>query len=346
MSIYLLSHTYDWWGKHSGFESLSDGLRLNGCPNTVIRPRKGLLARAIGKSYSTLRHHPRRSQAMAAAEFQFLLSLRISQRPGHVLFLEDHLQFLPPPSEAMRWTGTIHLPRKCWKDSDLECLRSLPGVSVLCEHMCDEFSDIFDRSQIKVLHYGVDTAFFKPGSATIESRKAKLLFVGAWLRNTAMLARLIPEIVLRFPDATFDLVVPLFAREDKPLSSLRNHPSVRWLHNLSDEELRLHYQTSTAMLMPMDASGANTAIVEALACGLPVVTTDVGGIRSYGGGTVFPVIDNNDDSSCLDLVATYLTQPEFRSAISRQCRTFAETTLAWTVAAKEYIDAYISSGLL
>jgi len=36
--------------------------------------------------------------------------------------------------------------------------------------------------------------------------------------------------------------------------------------------------------MPMKSSGANNAIVEALACGLTVVTTDVGGICDYGGG--------------------------------------------------------------
>jgi glycosyltransferase involved in cell wall biosynthesis len=346
MSLYLLNHTFAWWGKHSGFEPLAEGLRSSGCPNTVIRPRSGFAARAIGKSYSIWRRYPHRNQAMAAAECEFLLSMRFSQGSGHVLFLEDHLRFLPPPSKSLRWTGTIHLPRKCWQESDIERLRALPGVSVLCDHMCDEFSDIFDRSQMKVLPYGVDTSFFTPESTTNEARTKRLLFVGAWLRNTPMLARLVPEISRRFPDVSFDLVVPLFAREDRAFDPLRKHPSVRWYHNLSDEELRSRYQVSTAMLMPMEAGGANTAIVEALACGLPVITTDRGGIRSYGGGTVFPVVDNNDDSACLDLVAAYLTEPSFRSTISKNCRTFAETKLSWTIAAKEYIRTYSSLGMV
>jgi len=346
MPFYLLDHTFDWWGKHAGFGLLGENLRLNGCPNTVIRPRSGLAARAIGKSYSAWRRHPHRDQAVAASECEFLLRMRLNQSPGHVLFLEDHLQFLPPPSQSMRWIGTIHLPRKCWKNSDLERLRSLPGVLVLCDRMCDEFGDIFGNSQIKVLTQGVDTHFFKPASAADEPRRHKFIFVGAWLRNTAMLARLIPEISRRFPSVIFDLVVPLFARNDEAISTLRNHPSVKWYHGLSDEDLRLRYQTSTAMLMPMEDGGANNAVVEAMACGLPVITTDTGGIRSYGGGTIFPVVKNNDDSSCLDLIATYLTQPEFTSSVSQMCRAFAESRLEWAVVAKEYIKAYSSLGFM
>ena len=45
----------------------------------------------------------------------------------------------------------------------------------------------------------------------------------------------------------------------------------------------------------MNESGANTAVVESLACGLPIVTTDVGGIRNYGGNDLFPIVNNNDD---------------------------------------------------
>lgn len=342
MSFCLLDHTYAWWGKRAGFALLGRNLGLNGFPSTVIRPRSGYVARAIGKSYSTWKGFPSRDQAMAAAELEFLLRMALSRSPGHVLWLEDHLRFLPPPTNVTRWMGMIHLPRRCWKAADLEFLRALPGVTVLCDYMCDQFSNIFNRSQMTVLPYGVDTDFFCPGSATREPLPHKFIFVGKWLRNTTMLARLIPEISRRFPSVIFDLVVPLIARRDEAFETLRSHPSVRWYHNLSDEELRTRYQTLTAMLMPMDDGGASTAIVEALACGLPVITTDTGGIRNYGGGTLFPVVKNNDDSSCLGLVARYLTEPEFTSAVSQKCRSFAETKLDWAVAAKEYINAYRS----
>jgi glycosyltransferase involved in cell wall biosynthesis len=260
------------------------------------------------------------------------------------LFLDDHLKFLPRPSESLRWIGTIHLPRRCWKPTELQHLGALTGVFVLSDSMRDDFSDILSPSRVRVLPHGVDTNFFKPRAAIEQQKPQKFIYVGAWLRNTAMLARLIPEISRKFPGVIFDLVVPLFARRDEALSSLLSQPSVRWYHNLTDEELRERYQTSTAMLMPMEDSGANNAIVEALACGLPVITTNTGGIGSYGGGTAFPVVENNDDRSCFDLAATYLTQPEFASSVSKRCRAFAESKLDWTVAAGEYLQAYRSMG--
>jgi glycosyltransferase involved in cell wall biosynthesis len=212
--------------------------------------------------------------------------------------------------------------------------------------MREQFSDIFNSAGIRVLPQGVDAEFFRPEDSAREARTGKLIYVGAWLRNTAMLGRLIPRISRRFPNVIFDLVVPLHARGDEGLVSLQSHPSVRWYHSLSDEELRTLYQASTAMLMPMEDGGANNAIVEALACGLPVITTDTGGIRSYGGGTLFPVVRNNDDSSCLELTATYLTDPGFASQVSKKCRAFASEKLDWAVAAKEYISVYRSLGFV
>jgi glycosyltransferase involved in cell wall biosynthesis len=161
-----------------------------------------------------------------------------------------------------------------------------------------------------------------------------------------MFSRLVPRILEQFPDVIFDMVVPQHARTEPGLASLQKYQAVCWHQDLTDEALRSLYQSSTLMFMPMEDSGANTAIVEALACGLPIVTTDVGGIRNYGGLTVFPLVANNDDDACLDLLEQYLAQPELRQAVSAACRLFAEKHLAWPIVAKEYILAYKSFGLL
>jgi glycosyltransferase involved in cell wall biosynthesis len=58
-------------------------------------------------------------------------------------------------------------------------------------------------------------------------------------------------------------------------------PDLTILSGISDEELRNEYQRATLLLLPITDCTANNAILEGLACGLPVVTTQVGGIRGY-----------------------------------------------------------------
>jgi glycosyltransferase involved in cell wall biosynthesis len=346
MRIQLLDSRYPWLSRHGGFAELPGALRLNGCEAAVTAPREGRFARIAGNLYSTWRRYPPRDQAAAASECEFLLRMRWNQNAGHILFLENHLQFLGPPRNGQTWIGTIHIPRKCWTSAALDRLRRFPAITVLCDYMADQFSDIFDATQVAVLPYGVDASFFRPPVVGGNSSPQTLIYVGAWLRNTAMLARVVVQIRRRFPGAFFEFVVPLHARNDLALSAFVNYPSIRWHNGLSDEELRTLYQRASAMILPMDDSGANTAVVEALACGLPIVTTDVGGIRSYGGGTVFPIVANNDDSGFVNLVGTYLTDQPFRSSVSQASRRFAETKLHWPVAAREYIGAYRSLGCL
>jgi len=92
--------------------------------------------------------------------------------------------------------------------------------------------------------------------------------------------------------------------------------------------------------LPMNESGANTAVTEALSSGLPLVTTDVGGIRDYGGGSIFPIVANNDDDAMIALVEQYLSKPSWRDETGQKCRKFAEETLAWPLVAQKHLQAY------
>jgi glycosyltransferase involved in cell wall biosynthesis len=80
--------------------------------------------------------------------------------------------------------------------------------------------------------------------------------------------------------------------------------------------------------------------VEALSCGLPVVTTDVGGIRDYAGGEILPVVPNNDDDAMVALVGQYLAQPAWRNETARRCREFVEQKLAWPLVARRHLEFY------
>ena len=124
------------------------------------------------------------------------------------------------------------------------------------------------------------------------------------------------------------------------LYALEGIKNIRWHERLQEAELLKLYQESRLLLMPMNDSGVNTAIVEALASGLPIITTDVGGIRDYGGGSVYTVVANNDNDAMIALVEEYLNNEDRRNEAGEKCRAFAEQNLSWPLVAQKHIEAY------
>lgn len=338
--VVALNETMPWFGAHTGYGQLVPALRGASVALTEISPRPGRWPRLVGKAYALLRGLPARNQAVTAAELELLWRWRPDQAVAHILYAEGHGSFFTRWRRAPRsLVVTLHQPPAQWTADALDAIRPLQSALVLCRRDLAFFEGILGKGRVQVVRHGVDVAFFAP-DGTPPSAPRRLLFVGVWLRNTGMLARVVRRLADASPDLRFDLVVPEHGRGDPDLQSLADHPSVAWHAALADDELRRLYRRSYLSLMPMNASMANNAIVEALACGLPVVTTDVGGIRDYGGGEVFPLVANDDDDAMVSLVTRYLDHPAWRDEIGQAARRFAEERLAWPVIARAHLEAY------
>ena len=336
ISVFTLVDKIGWFGRYTGYEALPQNLP---CDVSCVRPRAGRLVRIVGKLYSLLKRWPPRSQAATFAELELLYRWR--RKPGaiaHTLYGEQHLQFFTRWGRAPRnWVTTIHLPPSQWSDEMLGQLRHVQSAILLYQRDIAFFGQFTGEGRIRFIHHGADVDFFTPAATHSTDR---LLFAGAYLRNPPMLARVIHRLHASHPGLRFDLLVPMHARSQAGFEAIVNHPAVTWHAGLSDEQLRSLYQQSFLLLLPMNESGANTAVVEALACGLPIVTTDVGGIRDYGGGTVFPLVKNDDDHAMIALVEQYLERPAWREQVATECRSFAESTLAWPLIAQRHLDVY------
>jgi glycosyltransferase involved in cell wall biosynthesis len=312
-----------------------------GCKTRGVYPRGTLPHRVAGKLYSAVKRWPQRSHPHAAAELQFALCSRVKRWDvKHVLYVEDHLLFFDQWRKApQNIICTIHLPRAVWNNEMLMGLTRLSSAIVLYHRDREFFESFVGPERVRFIHYGVSTDFFRPRPDNIVSER-RLLSVGHYLRNVGMLSRVIRRLSHRHPDLAFDIVVPERFVKTAGFSELLKMPRVHWYQALTDEELRYLYQRSYLLLLPMDYVGASNAIVEALACGLPIVSTGVGGISDYGGGDIYPTVDNNDDDGMIELVEKYLNAEDWREAVARRCRTFAETELSWPRVAQEHLDAY------
>jgi len=116
-------------------------------------------------------------------------------------------------------------------------------------------------------------------------------------------------------------------------------PTERRLGRLSDEELRCAYWEADLLLLPLTDATANNAILEAMACGLPVVSTDVGGVAEALGAEAGVLCPPRDPAALAEAVGALAAAPERRAEMGRAGRSRAET-LSWLRIAALHHDFY------
>ncbi len=145
----------------------------------------------------------------------------------------------------------------------------------------------------EVWPFPVDTNKFGQGNGRDKSTKPNFLFVGRandprkrielFLAAAINLRRMHPE--LDFSVTIVSSVAP----------DLRNVPvRSEWLANVTEEKLIDLYRSSTALILTSEQEGLGIAAMEAMACGLPVISTRCGGPETFieDGASGFFVADN------------------------------------------------------
>lgn len=135
----------------------------------------------------------------------------------------------------------------------------------------------FPAGRIRVLLHGVDTGFYVPAPRPpVEAgRPLRGLMVGSTERDHAFMAQLLR----RLPAGLLRMTI-LTAYDQRVL----NYPDpqvAEFPQFLNDQQLLALYQQADLLIMPMLDCTANNAVLEALACGTPVLTHRVGGMPEY-----------------------------------------------------------------
>lgn len=341
MKVYYLADKIPWFGQHTGYDLLAEYIqKLNPATKSICLPHN-IILRGLGKLYSSYKGWPSRNSISALSELVFHNCLKNGQDEiQHILYFKHHLFYMDKwkdfSKSPQNIIGTIHHPPAQWSEEDLRVLKKLPSAIVLYSKDIGFFEQFIGKNRVKFIHHGVDLVFFRPSDT---NKNDHILFVGHHRRNIGMLTRIISRLLKKHPELLFDIVIAEKYKKFFPEEFLASRSTI-YHHDIPDDKLLELYQKSRFLLIPMTHSGANNAIVEALACGLPVVTTNVGGIRDYGGGSIYPVVDDNDEDAMTDLAEKYIADSLYRNEVGGKCREFAEQNLAWPIIARKHLDAY------
>lgn len=234
---------------------------------------------------------------------------------------------------------TLHQPLELWSDASRAAMPRCGGVLAMAQRECDHLRALHPELHVEFIPHGVDTDYWHPQPKAVRNRPKQICAVGRYLRNFDMLVRVSAKLLAAESDLVIRwLVNPDFVLPPELTASL---PPERFqiVRDLSSAELRQFYQESWLFFTPYGNVTASNAIVEAMACGIPVFTTRVGGMESYAQAAGVLVKDN-DDSAMLAAIRECLHSRARRDAVSAAAREVAVRDFSWPVVVDRHIAFY------
>lgn len=196
----------------------------------------------------------------------------------HFLDGEHTAQFLPQLAAAFpskpRTIATFHQPAAILPSVfPRRSAVALDHAVMVASSQLEYFRNLLPAERLSVVPYGIDVDFFHPIDRTARTGPIRCLTSGSYLRDWKLYGEIVHALRER-PGITFD-VVSASAPEFPGLSSVTVHRAV------TDERLRSLYHQADILLLPLLDATANNALLEGMACGVPIVASDLPAVREY-----------------------------------------------------------------
>lgn len=191
------------------------------------------------------------------------------------------------------------IPEKLRIDEESRIMACSDRVLASCEVEANEISELYslDEDRISVVPLGVDHAFFSPGNQMMARRAVGLsesgkmvLFVGRIqpLKGADIALEAFCSIADKVPDAFLVMVggpSGPFGEDEvgKIHASARNMGLARRVHFYAPQRheiLSSFYRASDVCIVASRAESFGLVALEAAACGVPVVASNVGGLKT------------------------------------------------------------------
>jgi glycosyltransferase involved in cell wall biosynthesis len=202
-------------------------------------------------------------------------------------------------------------------------LEKLDGITVTSSTLLPIFSDIVDPSRLFFIPFGVDIEWFVPLQKNIfleNPKKQYGLFVGDWLRNFQLLSDSIQIIESKKLPVEFVVVTPR-----KNHSYFNGLKSVILYDRVSEEALLSAYQNASFFIHPLIDGAYNQSLLEAMACGLPIVATDNGGTRDYITEDSCILVDSGSPLNMAEAINNLVTDTSLNIKMGTASRKIAES---------------------
>jgi len=273
--------------------------------------------------------------------------------------------------DRRKWTAQT----RAMSELENEVVRNSPFLTSPSRFVAERVSkDLgFAREKIRVLPNPVDCERFAPaktpvppflsgveGTEAVEpvptamegTDNRTILCAGRlqWLKGTHTLVRAVPQILERFPRTRF-----VFAGRDtmsgpKGMSykawmlgtlSKRHWRGLEFLDHITSAEIPALYRNSAVVVVPSLYENFPNVCLEAMASGMPLVASNVGGIpEMVDDGKTGILVPPGDPAALADAICEFLGNPQLRAELGKNARKNMLARFDSAIIAKEAIPVY------
>ncbi|RDZ44869.1 glycosyltransferase family 1 protein [Haloferax sp. Atlit-10N] len=158
-------------------------------------------------------------------------------------------------------------------------------VIAISDHAYEQLTTSYglDVADVEMIPHGVDTDWFYPRDEqhpAVDPDKTTLLYVGRLGARKGL--RLGLQAVAQVNDPNLEFLIAGTGRHEERLRDLAAELGIenriRFLGYVADEELPKLYSSADVFILPSRYEGFGLVLLEAVACGTPVIGVDAGGI--------------------------------------------------------------------
>jgi len=198
----------------------------------------------------------------------------------------------------------------------------------------------YPAEKISVIHLGIDKSFYDL-KTDYHSDKLKLLFTGnfGFRKGAHIIISALEILVKQNIPFSFDAIGNVSAEVPIP-DWFRNHPDIRLHGHMPQDKMKQYLATSDVYIFPTFVEGAAQSVKEAMAAGMPVITT-------VNSGTPIQHLRNGyiiKDDNAKDLAHAIITLQNqlIRETIGKAAANTIKASHTWSNYAKEVTALYKS----
>jgi phosphatidylinositol alpha-mannosyltransferase len=249
---------------------------------------------------------------------------------------------LPVVATFHSWFPKSHLLRTFRRPAQWAVRRHAANIAV-SQPVVEAHARYVDADW-EIIPNGVDTEFFRPNGrlpADALSQGPRLLFLGRLDPRNGLetVLRAMPTVLDRFPDTR--LVVagdgplrPLYERLARPVAD-----RVEFIGRVNGDRPEV-YGSADLYLCPTTKASFGITLLEAMACGTPLVVSDITGFRELVSEGAEAVMVPKDDAEAWARAAIELISDPSRRAVMRDAGLAKARTFAWPKVAEQVFAVY------